>query len=773
MYFQSLTTFLKEIGDGLEADRVVAPARISDPDPSLIPGIDDLLREPLGGQGISILGGYWSLGKSGYYLANANTGCGKTFMGIASVFAHWTKMGRPPGTRWLVVIPPNGIRDWISEILATIPSSLVRVVKVGHFGAGPRGRRERKGGGSDESGLQVVKLDEQRHITEAGGEERRRFSLNDLRKGSPTFPGYLTDTKLTFFVVTRERVKRQPAWRQATVPVRRLLTGTQLTEARAKRSQDADREQVLKVLLDAGSRTEFLRRRLEGTFQTVETNPDTGRAVHPRKSKPSYDAGTALWQYDSKVGYVWPVATFVARYLKGFFDGVMVDEIHEFNNDSDQGAAISRLIGGGTKFVGLSATLSNGTVQSFRGLLNRLAPRKMNALGYGPNQTGGARRLVRDFGIEETITTTLRLPNGKEEKNTRWREAGGILPHFQTVGFTGAGPIANFTTYLDLEDVLAPQPISYETRLFDVDGPLLEGFDDLHRQFIDHYVNSRFGNNHLQNWALSTLANYLDNPRGWKAIGKEVQVFPKNLPDSLPSAKEQALLEIVRAEISEGRRSMIYFDYTSFGVAQRIQRLLEENGIPCSHLTADINPADRSEWLEAVASSGRMVVLANAELAKTGNLIAFHTAIFFQSSNPRVITRIQAAGRYRRVTSSKPVRIYYFAWKGTVQEAILERTGRKMLAIHLSQGRFVATALETWGEGTADLFRQVMAHPDTISSTKVWEELRQHTLSPEPAAAPPGLARQLPVLEIVAGRKGRKKSWCSSDQLSLFDAFAD
>lgn len=789
MRFRSLNEFIDEVGPQLEADRTVADARVSNYDPCAIPGFADLRRKPKGAQSLAILGGLAALSEFGYHILNANTGCGKTYMAIAQIFADWTARNRPVGNRWLVVIPPNGIRDWLVEIFSTFPTETVRVAILGHFGKGSRGKREGSGW-SDRSGIGCVELDAENRIVAAKGSEGDRFTLEDLRRferGDKSRLGFLEDDKLTIFLVTRERAKRGPAWERATVKKRVLLPPAKRNEARQELINVPHRAAELNALAASGNRKAYLERRLEGLFEVVETNPDTGKVVRALKSKPSFDGKTPLWQYGARSGYVWPVARYVARHLGGFFEGVVVDEVHEYNNDSEQGAAIGRLIRPGVKFIGLSATLSNGTVQSFQGLLNRLAPKRMNALGYGPNVSAGAHRFVKDFGIEERITTTLKLPNGKVERRQRWREGGGILPHFQMVGLTDAGPLSNFTTFLDLDDVITPQPISYETRLFEVSGKLLDGFDDLHRQFTDLYrnarLNHRFGQKHLQNWALSTLANYLDNPRGWTRIGRDdVWVTPQNLVDEEVSEKEADLVNDIRAEIAAGRRTMVYVDFTSFGVVERIQSVLERAGIPSSRMKADVPPGERDEWLQKVVSAGRQVVITNPELTKTGNLIDFHTAIFFQSSNPRVITRIQAAARYLRVTSTKPVRILYYAWKGTVQEAILERTGRKVIAINFSQGRYLAEAMATWGEGTDDLFRQVMESPETISSTKIWDEIRRLGAPPPPVVVEPplavvdvtpeteGVARQLQA--SPCGKKGKKQGRkLAGGQMWLFNLF--
>lgn len=56
----------------------------------------------------------------------------------------------------------------------------------------------------------------------------------------------------------------------------------------------------------------------------------------------------------------YPLSSYIKKRYRGRLDGLIVDELHEYNNDSGQGDAMAELFGTAKKVIGMTATLING-----------------------------------------------------------------------------------------------------------------------------------------------------------------------------------------------------------------------------------------------------------------------------------------------------------------------------------------------------------------------------------------------------------------------------
>ena len=86
----------------------------------------------------------------------------------------------------------------------------------------------------------------------------------------------------------------------------------------------------------------------------------------------------------------------------------------------------------------------------------------------------------------------------------------------------------------------------------------------------------------------------------------------------------------------------------------------------------------REGWLKKKMEEGYDVLITNPRLIQTGlDLLEFPTIIFFQTGY-NIFTLRQASRRSWRIGQNKPVRVFYMAYRGTMQETALTLIASKM-----------------------------------------------------------------------------------------------
>ena len=73
----------------------------------------------------------------------------------------------------------------------------------------------------------------------------------------------------------------------------------------------------------------------------------------------------------------YPLSSYIKKRYRGRLDGLIVDELHEYNNDSGQGDAMAELFGTAKKVIGMTATLINGYSSGIFHLLYRTSAQLM------------------------------------------------------------------------------------------------------------------------------------------------------------------------------------------------------------------------------------------------------------------------------------------------------------------------------------------------------------------------------------------------------------
>src|SRR5262249_35841725 len=152
-----------------------------------------------------------------------------------------------------------------------------------------------------------------------------------------------------------------------------------------------------------------------GSRQGIVINPDTGRPIYQGEDRllaPDFakvrrsevigigndpDAGgksrrslfSPLWQADANKIRRFPPIDFIGRYLPGFFDYAIADEVHELKGDTAQGNALATLAGCADRIAVLTGTLLGGYADDVFNILFRLEPGRMVSDGFEWGEAGG------------------------------------------------------------------------------------------------------------------------------------------------------------------------------------------------------------------------------------------------------------------------------------------------------------------------------------------------------------------------------------------------
>jgi len=329
--------------------------------------------------------------------------------------------------------------------------------------------------------------------------------------------------------------------------------------------------------------------------EATEVVREDGTVVHVRQLHLAGGCGEALWQSIPRPRRFAP-ALFVKRKLRGYFDYLVLDEVHEERGQhSAQGHAAGMLAAACKKVIALTGTLVGGLANHLRPLLFRLAPRSLVAEGLGwADETAFNERYGR---IE---TTVIERGKGRDDGGADNRQSRGrsgrsyskkVIPGVMPPLF--GRHLAGQCVFLSLAEVAAGLP-EFREELVPVElGPALEGEYRRIEGRLAEALRPMLvkGDRRLLGAMLMTLLGWPDYPYGWDTVGYRERgegggdgcfigvVRPQNLDPKAVLPKERALIELCRAERAAGRQVWVYVQFTrAHDVAGRLERVLRDAG---------------------------------------------------------------------------------------------------------------------------------------------------------------------------------------------------
>ncbi len=167
-------------------------------------------------------------------------------------------------------------------------------------------------------------------------------------------------------------------------------------------------------------------------------------------------------------------------------------------------------------------------------------------------------------------------------------------------------------------------------------------------------------------------------------------------------AKEQALLDLVKAELAEQHPVVIYLRQTGErDIQDRIEGIVEQ--IPGAQpfiLRGSVEAERRERVIEQEVAKGMNVLICNPELVKTGLDLLFAPTLIFYEPTFNLGTMMQAASRSYRLNQTHPkCKVVYLFYSGTMEHQAIQLMSRKQRAAKLLTGDIGLTGLDALTEG--------------------------------------------------------------------------
>ena len=424
--------------------------------------------------------------------------------------------------------------------------------------------------------------------------------------------------------------------------------------------------------------------------------------------------GSPLWQADKSGPARYPLADYVKHRMKGFFDLLVGDEVHEFKGrGSAQGIAAGILADVCGKSLSLTGTLMGGYSSTLFHLLYRFSPEIRTDFGRSDEH-----RWIQRYGFEEVTVGKPdddAIEDGRNSRRRKYRkvvrERPGLVPSalFHIIGNT---------VFLRLADVASGLP-DYEEKILVSSMDSEEDstgysqrtayntvFEELRLKLAEAL---RAGSKRLLATYLQTLLAYPDgctrgetvfDPRTGDVI---VQVPPLSEEKLYP--KEKALIDLVAAERLEGRRVLVYVTHTGTrDITGRMDDILTRHGFRVAVMKADaVAPNRREAWVADKVKQGIDVLICHPRLVQTGlDLIDFPTIVWDETDYSVYVVR-QASRRSWRIGQTRSVKVVFMSYRNTLQADALKLVAKKMQSSLAVEGEMPEDGLVAYGDDGDDM----------------------------------------------------------------------
>ena len=458
--------------------------------------------------------------------------------------------------------------------------------------------------------------------------------------------------------------------------------------------------------------------------QMVECNAKKCNTIITKLGKTVSGCGQKLTTCNRQYNRVAP-AWYIKRKMKGFFDYLVLDEVHEERSaDSLQGIASGQLAAACGKVITLTGTLVGGLAEHLRPILFRISPGSLIRGGY---QWDDKAEFNKAYGRYEVIDT---------DDGSRRKLVPGIMPSMFGAHLMGK------SIFLSLAEVADNLPDKKEIEVpCDLPKKVREEYKDCEeaiREAMGRLMRSK-GMGGL-GAAISFLMNYPDYPFNWEPIvardpnrGDEIICDPKNFDQSIVLPKEQQLIELVQSQKERGRACWVYVQNTDkHNVLDRLAALLKRSGLRVNVLRANVKPELREEWIAAkgpysdVIISHPTLVQTGLDFFSVGRTYNLPTLIFYQVGFNTFQTR-QAAGRAWRIGQWERCEVYYMHASDTMQSRNLEIMAKKVAASLSLEGEFSSEGLLAMVGNNQDSAEAMLAKSlvdnAPINLSRVWEKI--------------------------------------------------
>lgn len=410
-----------------------------------------------------------------------------------------------------------------------------------------------------------------------------------------------------------------------------------------------------------------------------------------------------------------PLADLIVK-RKGF-DFLILDEGHEYRNENAaQSMSAHKLSGLGRPTLMLTGTPMSGLASSL--FTNQWALDRQFRQEFGRD---GKRDFIRRYGFQRI----RRDENPDKAKKSRTLVHGSVSDRVESgqervvgeapgvIGIFLLRYLLRISAVIHKSDVAADLPGHRDIRC-PVD-PLPEQKAEL-TQMLTRLVEQA----KKDMWkkesgqllgAIAEAPSYLDRCSLDTGNGKGdhyVAAYPDGTPvyeaplfdASVILPKEQFMLDTIKAELAEGRRTIVLVRHVN--LMDRYNRLIQAHVGPAAILDVGKVPAiKRKEWIAKLVKKGPPTLICNPVAIQTGlnGLTAYQSMIWMENPSIDAILFDQGCGRIHRIGKSAETRVFFPVYTDTVQEAMHRLLMHKVGSSRAVTGLDAESALEAAGVG--------------------------------------------------------------------------
>lgn len=479
---------------------------------------------------------------------------------------------------------------------------------------------------------------------------------------------------------------------------------------------------------------------------------------------------------------------YIQRKMKGFFDVMIADEVHELaGSDTIQGNCFGTIASACEFVFALTGTLIGGNAKDLHALLWRMAPDLMRKRGFDITKlkdgkisaiARGEKAFVGKYGVMETQLVYSR-GSGDDYAGKVNRGACGRKKSYKTTERPRPGISPDLYNHFLLERAVFMDLEELGPELPTLDRVLIgcKPSEDLKRNYrmldneLEAAIQERVTGNGppvLAGIRIQALDSYLDTPFGWDGIyaplytedgernGSVKVATPENMDFGHLDDKDARLLETVKSELKQGRRCAIYVSYVGkHNVRPKIMKMLADAKIRVMSMPDSLDPIDREDWV--IANVDKMdVLVVQPKRVMTGlDLVQFPSLIWYQLGFSTHVLR-QASARARRPIQTLPCKVFFLYYEGTIQEQSLAFMGEKEAASQALEGTFDTRALKALMNGgeNDDIMSALANNLAGKDAKKAWAAINRPFV-PAPATAPRQRFKLFPTVEVQNPTKAK------------------
>ena len=451
-----------------------------------------------------------------------------------------------------------------------------------------------------------------------------------------------------------------------------------------------------------------------------------------RRKRVCEQCGAPLWQADSSSLRRYPLSDYVKHRMKGFFDLLVTDEVHEYKSrGSAQGIAAGILADACGKSLSLTGTVMGGYASTLFHLLYRFSPEIRTEFGRSDEH-----RWIQRYGFEEHSIgkpDNDAVEDGRNSRRRKYRkvvrERPGLVPSalFHLIGntvFLRLSDVASGLPDYEEQVLLSSMDSEEDSTAYSQRSAYDTVFEELRKKLAEALKK---GSKRLLATYLQTLLAYPDGCTKGETVfdpatGEPiVQVPPLSHEKLYP--KEKSLLDLVAAERMEGRRVLVYATHTGTrDITERMDDILTRHGFRVAVMKADaVAPDKREAWVAEKVKQGIDVLICHPRLVQTGlDLIDFQTVCWYETDYSVYVMR-QASRRSWRIGQTRPVKVVFMSYRNTLQADALKLVAKKLQSSLAVEGELPEDGLAAYGDDGDDLMmalaRKIVSGEEDDSET--------------------------------------------------------